>query len=57
MMMMMIVDVVYFIVMIVYLNVLDSGCKLYSCINNLAKILKVRIYFSRCFHMSQSNPW
>jgi hypothetical protein len=56
-MMMMIVDVVYFIVMIVYLNVLDSGCKLYSCINNLAKILKVRIYFSRCFHMSQSNPW
>jgi hypothetical protein len=48
-MMMIISDVVYFPVMIVYLHVLDSGCKLYSCIINMAKILKVRIYFSRCF--------
>jgi hypothetical protein len=37
-------DDVYFIVMIVYLNVLDLGCNLYSCIIHMAKILKVRIY-------------
>jgi hypothetical protein len=44
-MMTMIIDVViYFTVMIVYLNILDSCCKLYSCIINMAKILKVRIY-------------
>jgi hypothetical protein len=30
--------------MIDYLNVLGSGCNLYSCIINMAKILKVRIY-------------
>jgi hypothetical protein len=35
---------VYFIVMIVYLNVLDSGYNLYSCIINMDKILKARMY-------------
>jgi hypothetical protein len=49
-MIMIIVGVVYFKVMIIYLNVLDSGCKIYSCIINMAKILKTRIQFSRCFH-------
>jgi hypothetical protein len=44
------------IIDVVYLNVLDSGCKLYSCIINMDNILKVRIYFSRCFHLCQSNP-
>jgi hypothetical protein len=51
-MMIIIVDVVYSTFMIVYLNVLDSCCKLYSCIINMAKILKVRIYFSHDFCMS-----
>jgi hypothetical protein len=51
-MMMIIIDVVYFTIMVVYLNVLDSDYKLYSCIINMAKILKVRIYFSRCFRLS-----
>jgi hypothetical protein len=50
--MMIIIDVIYFTIMIVYLNVLDLGCKVYSCRINLAKILKVRIYFSRCFRLS-----
>jgi hypothetical protein len=40
---------------IVYLNVLDLDYKYYSCIINTDKILKVSIYFSRCFRMSQSN--
>jgi hypothetical protein len=50
-------DVVYFTVMVVSLNVLYSCCKYYSCIINMAKILKIRIYFSHCFCLCQSNPW
>jgi hypothetical protein len=41
---------IYFTVIIVYLNVLESCCKLYSYIINMTKILKVRVYFSHCFH-------
>jgi hypothetical protein len=54
--MIIIIDVVYFTIMFVYLNVLDSSCKYYSCIINMAKILKVMIHFSRCFRLSQLNP-
>jgi hypothetical protein len=53
--MMIIIMLITFTGMIVYLNVLDLGCKLYLCIINMAKILKVRIYLSCYFHMSQSN--
>jgi hypothetical protein len=49
---MIIIDVIYFVGMTVYLNVLDSGCKLYSCIINVTKILKVRKYFSHCLRLS-----
>jgi hypothetical protein len=41
---------IYFIVMIAYLDVPDSRCKCYSSIINIAKILNVRIYFSHCLH-------
>jgi hypothetical protein len=33
-----IIDVVYFTIIIIYLNVLDSGCKYYSCIINMVNI-------------------
>jgi hypothetical protein len=47
-MMIIMMMLIHFTIMLVYMNVLDSGCKLYSYIINMAKILKVRIYFSRC---------
>jgi hypothetical protein len=56
-MMTMIIDVVYFLVMIVYLMCLDSGCKHYSCIINITKILKVSIYFSRYFRCVSQTPY